>query len=69
MQSQRCQDQALRCDNFVTFGIFSGASAMESNPWGAKDMMGPRPEIWRLSSSVMGRFSPVSELLSDPARP
>ena len=51
-----------------TFGMFSGASAIESKPCPVKESPA-LPAIWRLSSSVMGLLSPVSELLSDPARP
>ena len=41
---------------------------MESNPCPVKDRPA-LPDICRLSSSVIGLFRPVSELLSDPARP
>ena len=41
---------------------------MESKQCPPKDIP-PLPDIWRLSSSVIGLLSPVSELLSDPDRP
>ena len=45
---------------------------MGSKMWlwdGETKDIAPRPDTCRLSSSVMGLFNPVSELLSDPARP
>ena len=53
----------------LTLGMFSGASAIVSKEcWPAREKP-ILPETCRLSSSVIGLFRPVSELLSDPASP